>query len=104
MALSTKTSRIVIVGRVQGVGFRAFLAREAMRLNLSGWARNRGVSEVEALVSGDAAAVARVSGPCAGVVREADVAKIPCFTGPNDDDSRFDDIQALSVQSVQECQ
>jgi acylphosphatase len=59
MALSTKTSRLVVVGRVQGVGFRAFLAREATRLNLSGWARNRGVSEVEALVSGDAAAVAR---------------------------------------------
>jgi hypothetical protein len=32
-----------------------------------------------------AVAVARVSGACAGVVREVEFAKTPFFTGPNDD-------------------
>jgi hypothetical protein len=51
-----------------------------------------------------AGVVVRVSGPYAGVVREVEFAKIQSFTGPNDDDSKIDDIQALAVQSVQECQ
>lgn len=33
--------RIIVEGRVQGVGFRAFVAREAGRLALEGWASNR---------------------------------------------------------------
>ena len=56
---SRKVLRIVVAGRVQGVGFRAFLAREATRLGLAGWARNRGRDEVEALVAGESAALAQ---------------------------------------------
>ncbi|MBI5012906.1 MAG: acylphosphatase, partial [Methylocystis sp.] len=33
--------RLFIEGRVQGVGYRAFLVREALALDLTGWARNR---------------------------------------------------------------
>ncbi|MFP3938859.1 MAG: acylphosphatase [Thermoanaerobaculia bacterium] len=42
-------------GRVQGVGFRAFIRREAERLGLAGWARNApdGTVEVEAAGSPD---------------------------------------------------
>jgi acylphosphatase len=53
-----RSVRIVVTGRVQGVGFRAFLAREATRLGLSGWARNRGFDQVEAFVAGESVAVA----------------------------------------------
>ena len=38
-----------IRGRVQGVGFRAFVQDEAMRLDLKGWVRNRRDGSVEAL-------------------------------------------------------
>ncbi len=58
MPTSQKSVRILVMGRVQGVGFRAYLAREAERLKLTGWARNRGVNEVEAVVVGEARAVA----------------------------------------------
>ena len=41
-----------IRGLVQGVGYRNALHREATRLGLSGWVRNRSDGSVEALVAG----------------------------------------------------
>ena len=41
--------RLVVHGRVQGVGFRASLAWEADKQGISGWVRNRRDGTVEAL-------------------------------------------------------
>ncbi|HZW88374.1 MAG TPA: acylphosphatase [Myxococcaceae bacterium] len=43
---------LVVVGRVQGVAFRAYAVDEATRLGLSGWVRNRFDGTVEARVEG----------------------------------------------------
>jgi acylphosphatase len=51
------TRRIVIEGRVQGVGYRYFARSAALRLGVAGWVRNRGDGSVEALLSGPAEAV-----------------------------------------------
>jgi acylphosphatase len=51
-------------GRVQGVGFRAFVEEAATRQGLEGWVRNRRVGTVEAVLSGDAAAVDAVVEDC----------------------------------------
>jgi acylphosphatase len=42
----------VVKGRVQGVGFRWFVHREAGALGLKGWVRNTEAGEVEVLASG----------------------------------------------------
>lgn len=49
-----------ISGRVQGVGFRDALAREAGRLGVTGWVRNRADGGVEALAQGSPAALDRL--------------------------------------------
>jgi acylphosphatase len=42
----------VVRGDVQGVGFRYFLVREAQRLGLRGWVRNRDDGTVEFIAEG----------------------------------------------------
>jgi acylphosphatase len=47
-------------GRVQGVGFRWFVQREAAELGLRGWVRNTDTGHVEVIASGDAALLAEL--------------------------------------------
>lgn len=44
--------RFRVSGEVQGVGFRAFVWREARRLELDGWVRNHFDGSVEVLAEG----------------------------------------------------
>ena len=45
----------LIQGRVQGVGFRWYVHREASELDLRGWVRNTEDGDVEVVVHGDEA-------------------------------------------------
>ena len=56
--------RVVIQGRVQGVGYRAFVAREAGRHCLEGWVRNCRDGSVEAVFKGEAAVIDDMIAAC----------------------------------------
>ena len=47
-----QTRRYVISGRVQGVGFRWFVEREAAQIGVAGWVRNRENGDVEVMATG----------------------------------------------------
>ncbi len=51
--MNRKILRLRITGRVQGVGFRAFVADEAEARGLIGWVRNRVDGSVEAVIAGE---------------------------------------------------
>jgi acylphosphatase len=54
------TSRFVVIGMVQGVGFRWFVARHARGLGVTGYARNLSDGRVEVIASGEPGAIARL--------------------------------------------
>jgi len=59
-----RTVHIRAEGRVQGVGYRAFVEREAVHLGLLGWVRNRTDGSVEAVLQGTSSAVEEMLALC----------------------------------------
>jgi acylphosphatase len=58
------TRHVLIRGRVQGVGFRAWTEYTALERGLQGWVRNRRDGSVEALLVGPPDAVAAMVAAC----------------------------------------
>jgi len=82
------TRRYVVTGRVQGVGFRWFVEREAKLLALRGWVRNRYDGSVEVLACGTDEQLGRLytklrTGPPAARVDDVDVQDAPDYTESN---------------------
>lgn len=55
---------VLVRGRVQGVGFRAFVEHHALQRGLSGWVRNRRDGAVEAVFAGPAKTVNGMISAC----------------------------------------
>ncbi len=83
-----RTVRVIVAGRVQGVGFRAWVERQAEARGLSGWVRNRRDGSVEALFSGEAMAVEAMSAACRSGPRMAAVESVTVLEASADVDWR----------------
>lgn len=75
-----RVTRLQVEGRVQNVGYRVFVAREAGRLHLRGFVRNRRDGSVETLVEGSPDKVEEfltlaTKGPKTVLVEKFDVAE-----------------------------
>ncbi len=83
-----RTARVIVVGRVQGVGFRAWVEREAEARGLSGWVRNRRDGSVEALFLGETTAVEAMAEACRSGPRMAMVENVTIMDATADGDWR----------------
>lgn len=73
------TRHLIIIGRVQGVGFRFYMQRKARELGLTGWVRNRHDGRVEAMIQGGSEAVEAMTawarrGPPSAMVTDVKIA------------------------------
>ena len=62
--MSRAIIQVLITGRVQGVGYRAWVEYQAIASGLDGWVRNRRDGSVEALFAGNAKVVAEMVALC----------------------------------------
>ena len=83
------TRRLIIQGRVQGVGFRWSLHARATELGLAGWVRNRRDGSVEALVRGSAEAVGILTAWAWQGPPSARVDHVLCNDEPDNDDAEL---------------
>jgi acylphosphatase len=68
--------RLIVHGRVHGVGFRVFVARAAQSRRVTGSARNLPDGTVEVVLEGDAENVAAVARACQEGPRSAAVTRV----------------------------
>jgi acylphosphatase len=76
--MATKRVQLFVRGRVQGVFFRAATQREARRLGVVGWVKNRNDGSVEIVAEGEEDAIKEIigwaqRGPSAARVDDVDV-------------------------------
>jgi acylphosphatase len=83
-AAAEQIRHVVIRGRVQGVGYRAWTEQGALARGLEGWVRNRPDGAVEAFFAGPPAAVADMIAACRHGPRGAQVHGIDDLGGGPD--------------------
>jgi len=71
--MSRRAVHVTVSGVVQGVGYRAWVGREAQARALSGWVRNRSDGSVEAVFAGDDGPVEQMLLACEHGPRMAEV-------------------------------
>jgi acylphosphatase len=87
--MALKQLQLVIRGRVQGVYFRASTQREARRLGLTGWIKNRTDGSLEILAEGEETSIRELygwaqKGPSAARVERVE-ARWRSFSGEHPD-------------------
>jgi len=80
---------VIVSGRVQGVGYRAWMARQARAFGLQGWVRNRADGNVEAVLAGPSDSVEAMIASCRKGPPAALVTGIQTFAVENENWPNF---------------
>lgn len=80
--------RFLVTGRVQGVGFRWFVEREAHMLGVAGWVRNNADGRVEVFAQGTPAQLAGLHGRLREGPRAARVDHVEAFEAKINDSAK----------------
>jgi acylphosphatase len=83
---SIQSRRFLVRGRVQGVGFRWFVERQAHILGVAGWVRNNADGAVEVFAQGTREQISNLhsqlmQGPRAARVDTVEVSEVPLSQG-----------------------
>ncbi len=89
-----ETRRYLVSGRVQGVGFRWFVEREAAQLNITGWVRNREDGRVEVMATGTREQLSALHGRLREGPRAARVDEVAVSSAP------FLNAQSFGIEGV----
>jgi acylphosphatase len=87
----------LIQGRVQGVGFRWFVHREASELDLRGWVRNTEEGDVEVVASGTAEDLAELR---ASLRRGPRGSRVDHLIEHNLDDKEAEGLDAFRIEGA----
>ena len=94
MSDARETRRYVVAGRVQGVGFRWFVEREAAQIGVTGWVRNRENGNVEVMATGTREQLRSLRSKLEQGPRAARVDQVQESTAP------FLDLQSFRIEGV----
>ncbi len=88
--MAREASRLIIRGRVQGVGYRWWAVGRARELGLAGWVRNRRDGSVETLVVGELTVVIEFIRACSKGPIGAEVTHVEVEAAADDGSVRFE--------------
>ena len=88
--MTRPATRILVSGRVQGVGFRWWITAQGGGLGLQGWVRNLADGRVEVLAIGDPDAIERLTESCGRGPPGSDVRSVETEAAQDDGSSGFE--------------
>ncbi|MEE2902806.1 MAG: acylphosphatase [Myxococcota bacterium] len=94
--MTRKAIQLLIEGKVQGVGYRAWTKRTAESLGLFGWVRNLTDGRVEIHAEGDAKALKTLTAACEQGPRYAEVLQVQIAERPDWNLIEFEQVATVS--------
>jgi acylphosphatase len=96
-AFAVMVCHYIVKGRVQGVGFRWFVQREAHEIGLRGWVRNTAGGDVEVLAAGNEEQISKLRAALARGSRGSRVDGIEQRSRP---ENEAEGLQAFEIEGA----
>ena len=87
--------QVFISGFVQGVGFRAFVKKSALKIGVKGWIRNLRDGRVEAILQGEKDVLVKLIQLCKKGPFLSEVKSIEVFWNKNDNEKFFEGFEII---------